>query len=67
MVLCSEETTTQLLTSTCKQYRNKRGANKMDFGHHLDRRSVDSDDAIASQPLIIDPNFDPNFIPPVIL
>lgn len=68
-VLCSEKTTTQSFKNTCKQNqnRNKRDANEMDFQQHIERRSVDSDDTIAYQPLAIDPNFDPNFIPPVIL
>lgn len=66
-VLCSEKTTTQSFKNTCKQNRYKRDANDMDFQHHIERRSVESDDSIASQPLTIDPNFDPNFIPPVIL
>lgn len=37
----------------------------MDFEHHIKTRSLESDDTIDTQPLIIDPNFDPNFIPPV--
>lgn len=67
-VLCSEKTTRQSLKNTCKQHqqRYKRCANEMDIGYHIERSRVESDDTIASQPLTIDPNFDPNFIPPVI-
>lgn len=66
-VLCSEGTTTQSLENTCgnHQHRYKRKANDMDFEHQIKTRSLNSDDTIESQPLIIDPNFDPNFIPPV--
>lgn len=64
---CSVGTTTQSLRNTCGKHQNryKRKANDMDFEHHINKRSLDSDDAIESQPLIMDPNFDPNFIPPV--
>lgn len=37
----------------------------MDFEHQIEKRSVDSDDIIEVAPLTIDPNFDPNVIPPV--
>lgn len=37
----------------------------MDFEHQIEKRSVDSDDIIEVAPLTLDPNFDPNFIPPV--
>lgn len=59
-VLCSSETTTQKLRSTCNNYQNrfKRDAN-MDSVSVFDR-SEDSDDIIESQPLHYDPNFDPN-------
>lgn len=69
MLLCSKKTTTESFTSTCEQNqnRNKRDANEMYFEHHIERRSIESDDTIASQPLTIDPNFDLNFVPPVIL
>lgn len=66
-VLCSKGTTVQSLRNTCDRHQNryKREANDMDFEHHIKTRSLDSDDTIEPQPLIIDPNFDPNFIPPV--
>lgn len=67
-ILCSEKKTTfQSFTSTCRQYQNryKRDVNEMDFEHQIEKRSVDSDDIIEVAPLTIDPNFDPNVIPPV--
>lgn len=66
-ILCSEKTTFQSFTSTCRQYQNryKRDVNEMDFEHQIEKRSVDSDDIIEVAPLTIDPNFDPNVIPPV--
>lgn len=66
-VLCLEGTTTQSLENTCgnHQHRFKRQANDMDFEHQIKTRSVNSDDTIEFQPLVIDQNFDPNFIPPV--
>lgn len=65
-ILCSEKTTFQSFTSTCRQYQNryKRDVNEMDFEHQIEKRSVDSDDIIEVAPLTIDPNFDPNVIPP---
>lgn len=66
-ILCSEKTTFQSFTSTCRRYqhRYKRDVNEMDFEHQIEKRSVDSDDIIEVAPLTLDPNFDPNFIPPV--
>lgn len=64
-ILCSEETTFQSFTSTCKRYQNryKREVNKNNFEHQIDKRSFDSDDISGVAPLTLDPNFDPNFIP----
>lgn len=58
-ILCSQQTTTQRYTSTCKRYQDrfKRDVNLDD----------DSDDVMEVFPLKLDPSFDPNFIPPVIL
>lgn len=67
-VLCSNETTSGLVTSTCENYQNryKRDVNEINYYPHIERRSVDNDDLIEAQPLTLDPSFDPNFIPPVI-
>lgn len=66
-VLCSEKTTFQSFTSTCRRYQNryKRDVNEMEFEHEIEKRSVDNDDIIEVAPLTLDPNFDPNYIPPV--
>lgn len=66
-VLCSKGTNIRSLRNTCDKHQNryKRKANDMDFEHHIKTRSLNSDDTIEPQPLIIDPNFDPNIIPPV--
>lgn len=55
-ILCSQQTTTQRYTSTCKRYQDrfKRDANFDD----------DSDDVMEVSPLKLDPSFDPSFIPP---
>lgn len=59
--------TTQSFANTCgkHKHRYKRKAKDMDFEHHIKTRSLDSDDTIEPQPLIIDSDFDPNFIPTV--
>lgn len=65
-VLCSEGTTKQSLRNTCDKHQNhyKRKATS-DFRNLMRyRRDLDGD-IIKHLPLIIDPNFDPNFIPPV--
>lgn len=67
-ILCSEKTTSQSFTSTCRRYQTRykrEAASDMDFEHQIERRSVDSDDIFEVAPLTIDPNFDPNFIPSV--
>lgn len=66
-ITCSEKTTFQGFTSTCRRYQNryKRDVNEMEFEHEIEKRSVDNDDIIEVAPLTLDPNFDPNFIPPV--
>lgn len=38
-----------------------------EFKHQIEKRSVDNDDIIEVAPLTLDPNFDPNFIPPVLI
>lgn len=63
-ILCSEETTFQSFTSTCKRYQN-RYKREVNFEHQIDKRSFDSGDIIEVAPLTLDPNFDPNFIPSV--
>ncbi|XP_062607020.1 von Willebrand factor D and EGF domain-containing protein-like [Saccostrea cucullata] len=65
-LICSRKTTSESFTSTCENYQNryKREANDMDFSHEILRRSVDSDDVTDIPPLTVDPQFDPNFIPP---
>lgn len=66
-ITCSEKTTFQGFTSTCRRYQNryKRDVNEMDFQHQIEKRSVDNDDIIEVAPLTLDPNFDLNYIPPV--
>lgn len=68
-VLCSRKNTSQPFTSTCESYQNryKRDVNELNIRPHIARRSVDSDDVLEAQPLSLDPTFDPNFIPPVII
>lgn len=65
-ITCSEKTTFQGFTSTCRRYQNryKRDVNEMEFEHQIEKRSVDNDDIIEVAPLTLDPNFDPNYIPP---
>lgn len=68
-VLCSRTNTSQPFTSICESYQNryKRDVNELNIRSHIARRSVDSDDVLEAQPLSLDPTFDPNFIPPVII
>ncbi|XP_061195273.1 von Willebrand factor D and EGF domain-containing protein-like [Saccostrea echinata] len=67
-LICSQKTTSGSFTSTCESYQNrhKREAGDMDFSHQRFRKSVDTDDIIETPPLALDPQFDPNFNPPVI-
>lgn len=68
-VLCSRTNTSQPFTSICESYQNryKRDVNELNIRSHIARRSIDSDDVLEAQPLSLDPTFDPNFIPPVII
>lgn len=68
-VLCSRTNTSQPFTSICESYQNryKRDVNELNIRSHIARRSVDNDDVLEAQPLSLDPTFDPNFIPPVII
>lgn len=58
-ILCSQQTTTQRYTSTCKRYQDR-------FKCDANLEDDDSDDVMEVSPLKLDPNFDLNFIPPVI-
>lgn len=59
-ILCSQQTTTQKYTSTCKRYQDR-------FKRDVNLEDDDSDDVMEVFPLKLDPSFDPNFIPPVIV
>lgn len=57
-ILCSQQTTTQKYTSTCKSYQDR-------FKRDVNLEDDDSDDVMEVFPLKLDPSFDPNFIPPI--
>lgn len=58
-ILCSQQTTSQRYTSTCKRYQDR-------FKRDASLEDDDSDDVMEVFPLKLDPSFDPDFIPPVI-
>lgn len=60
-ILCSQITSSDSLTSTCKSYMYQ-GRFRRDVNFIND----DSDDVSEILPLKLDPSFDPNYIPPVI-
>lgn len=59
-ILCSQKTTTESFASTCNSFQNR-------FRRDGSFMNGDSDDVTEVLPLTIDPDFDPNFIPPVII
>lgn len=59
-VLCSQKTTRESFASTCDSLQNR-------FRRDGNFINDDSDDVTEVLPLTIDPSFDPNFIPPVLI
>lgn len=57
-ILCSQKNTTESFASTCNSFQNR-------FRRDGNFMNGDSDDVTEVLPLTIDPDFDPNFIPPV--
>lgn len=68
-IMCNGAFASQSLPSRCESNQNrfKREGIVMNFENHVEKRSIESDDIIEVPPLTLNPSFDPDFIPPVIV
>lgn len=68
-IMCNGAFASQSSLSRCNSNQNrfKREGIAMDYIHQVEKRSVESDDILEVPPLTLDPSFDPDFIPPVIV